>query len=154
MTAAAIKATFSDFKIIKSRNVAVLHFEVPLEGADAALAALGGLPQPASERWCGIARLTDEAAHKPDARERYAQKSPGEQAVIRAALLTKDDAFQQWIGGPTTNDPIAHASRAIRNHCGIDSRAELATNPEALQRFLDLEAKFKTERIYGPLAVR
>ena len=36
----AIKATFSDFKLIKGRKVAQLIFEVPIEATDAALAAL------------------------------------------------------------------------------------------------------------------
>ena len=42
---AAIKATFSDFKLIKTRKVAQLVMEIPVEQADAALKALGGLHQ-------------------------------------------------------------------------------------------------------------
>lgn len=150
MTAAATKATFSDFRIVKGRKVAQLVFEVPLEGADAALAALGGLPQPATERWCGIARLTEEAARKPDARERYAQASEGEQAVVRSNLLTGDGGFQQWCRATTPQQ----AGEYIRIKCGIKSRAELATNAEALRRFLDMEARFKSERQFGPHAAR
>lgn len=164
MTAAATKATFSDFRIVKGRKVAQLVFEVPLEGADAALAALGGLPQPATERWCAIARLTEEAARKPDARERYAQMSEGEQAVTRATLLCKDLVFQNWIipNGSNTyvevDNPMdyipAVAAVHLRKKLGIKSRAELATNAEALARFLALEARFKSERAFGPHATR
>ncbi len=37
-----ICATFSDFRLVKGRKVCQLVCEVPLEQADAALAALGG----------------------------------------------------------------------------------------------------------------
>jgi hypothetical protein len=47
---AAIKATFSDFRLIKGRKQAQLVLEVPIEQADNALAALGGIPQPHSDR--------------------------------------------------------------------------------------------------------
>ena len=60
----AIKAAFSDFRIVKGRKVAQLIFEVPLEAANSALAALGGLPMPDGEMWAGIARLDDKVASK------------------------------------------------------------------------------------------
>jgi hypothetical protein len=58
---AAIQASFSDFRLIKGRKTAQLILEIPIEGADAALAALGGIPQPHSERWVGVARLNGVA---------------------------------------------------------------------------------------------
>lgn len=158
MAAAATRATFSDFRIVKGRKVAQLVFEVPLEGADAALAALGGLPQPAAERWCGIARLTDEAAHKPDARERYAQSSEGKQAVTRAALLCSESGFQGWIGVPPElrgrEERASEGAMMLRARLGIGSRQDIAADPDALKRFLDLEARFKSETRFGPHATR
>ena len=160
MTAAAIRATFSDFRIVKGRKVAQLVFEVPLEGADDALASLGGLPQPAAERWCGIARLTEEAAAKPDARERYAQKPEGEQAVARAGILCEDYDFQHWIapaGHMHAADQVArgrHARSHLVDRLQIASRSDLARDADALQRFLALEARFKSERRYGHHAAR
>lgn len=146
MTAAATRATFSDFRIVKGRKVAQLVFELPLEGADEALAALGGLPQPATERWFAIARLTDEAAQKPTPKERYDAADEGEKAVVRANLLTGDPAFQKWCDAITP----AQAGDYIRVKCGIKSRGELATNPEALKRFLALETRYR----YGDHATR
>ena len=55
----AIAGTFSDFRLIKGRKVAQFIIEVPLETADQALAALGGIPNPHAEKWVGIARLKD-----------------------------------------------------------------------------------------------
>src|ERR1043165_3840449 len=68
MTAAAFQATYSDVKLIKSRKVVQIVFEIPLEGWDAASLALGGMPNPAAEVWCGIARLEtpgDEQSCRP-----------------------------------------------------------------------------------------
>lgn len=151
MTPAATKACFSDFRIVKGRKVCQLVFELPIEAADEALQALGGLPQPATERWFGIARLTEEAARKPDARERYANASEGEQAVTRAALLCEDEDFCGWVrtraGSIFSRSGVTYW---LREQCGIKSRAELATNPDALKRFLELETRFR----YGDHATR
>lgn len=58
---AAIQATFSDFKTVKTRSVAQLVFEIPIEQADMALKALGGVPQPQAEQWVAVARLNEKA---------------------------------------------------------------------------------------------
>lgn len=148
--AAAITGSFADFKIIRTRSVCQLVIEVPLEQADAALAALGGVPQPATERPVAVARLVSEKERKPDARERYAQLSEGEQAVARAGLLAADPAFQESVGVTGEDD----AADYIRNHCGITTRRSLAVDGGALRRFLVLEARFKSERRFGPHATR
>lgn len=64
---AATLATFSDFRIVKTRKLAQFVFEVPIEDADKALAALGGLPRSDGERWCGIALITKSASPEADA---------------------------------------------------------------------------------------
>jgi hypothetical protein len=56
----AIKATFADFKIVKTRKLAQLIFEIPIEQADSALAALGGIPRSDAERWVAIALLVQQ----------------------------------------------------------------------------------------------
>lgn len=53
----AIAATFSDFKLVKTRGQAQFVFEVPVERADAVLTYLGGLPKSGNEVWIGFARL-------------------------------------------------------------------------------------------------
>lgn len=70
--------------------------------------------------------------------------TPGEKAVTRAALLCKDTRFQLWQGRNRRPKyrTEEHAAQFIRFHCGIGSRAELATNPNALSRFLKLEAQY------------
>lgn len=55
--AAAFRATYSEWKLVKTRGVVQVIFEVPLAEHDTAYQALGGMPDPAKERWFGIARL-------------------------------------------------------------------------------------------------
>lgn len=149
-TKSAIAGSFADFRIVKSRGVAQLVIEIPLEHADEALAALGGVPQPATERWVGIARLTDEAARKPDARERYAASDEAKQAVARAGILASDAAFQRWCRA----DGEQAAIRFIREQCAVKSRADIAADPDALARFLALEGRYRSETRFGPHATR
>lgn len=57
MTEAIIQATFPDYKRIKTRKVAQLVFEVPLEMLHDTIAKLGGEPSMHEDTWCAIARL-------------------------------------------------------------------------------------------------
>lgn len=89
----AILATFADFKLVKSRAVAQLVFEVPVEQADAALTALGGLPRADLERWAGIAPLKvpaerEQAATVASADAESAKGSPrsADRAIAEASL--------------------------------------------------------------------
>jgi hypothetical protein len=52
----AIRATFSQYAMVKTRGVLVLHMEVPLEQQAEVFKVLG-YPLPGEEVWCGIARL-------------------------------------------------------------------------------------------------
>jgi hypothetical protein len=124
-TPTAIRATFSQYAMVKTRGVLVLHMEVPLEKQAEVFAVLG-YPLPGEEVWCGIARLVPPdqqrgvrraengtgAQKTAPAREddpptritpsergkaRYASASDMERARTRAALLPKDPRFQQWV---------------------------------------------------------
>jgi len=66
MTAAAFRGTYADFKLIKTRGVVSISFEVPVEQAQTVLDVLGGMPVAASEVWCGIARLQKEVMRNDD----------------------------------------------------------------------------------------
>ena len=137
---AAIKATFADFKLIKGRKCAQLVFEVPLEAADAALATLGGLPRPDAERWFAIARLdlSKTATAAPSEPEKVRKPFETLQAPQQAALRSNDPNFQRFIRAVDADD----AADLIRNHCGIKSRAELATNDNAAKAWRALDDEF------------
>ena len=71
----------------------------------------------------------------------YLEKTPGEQAVMRAGILANDIAFQDWlkVDGPEL------AAAYIRTACGVQSRSEFATVPAALLTFLTMEVTFKQQ---------
>jgi hypothetical protein len=124
-----IQATYSDLKVVKTRKVAQLIFEIPLEQFNEAMAVLGGAPLPDSEVWVAIARLNDHATAQPTAEtgpSRFSDKpaqdpsrpnkpekpdKPRPEAnqphktwfeqppVVRAAMRCKDVRFQQWLHG-------------------------------------------------------
>lgn len=126
--AAATLATFSDFRLVKGRKVAQLVFEIPIEQADAALNALGGLPQPAQETWCGIARVNHKAAPEPPKeRRRWDELSYAEQAGIRC----NEPQFQRFCLdlGYKGEANAETAANIVRTECYVNSRSELDTAP-------------------------
>lgn len=71
MTApAAFSAAYSDWKLIKTRGVVQVIFEMPVEESHLAYAALGGMPDQNQSVWCAIARLTEGKEVVPDTAER------------------------------------------------------------------------------------
>lgn len=150
---AVISGSYADFKIIKSRGVAQIVIEVPIEQAERAIAAFG-LPVGGSEIHVAIARLAigarDTAGHsQADASERakaiYQASSPGEQARARSILLCRDPDFQAW--AEATDE--AEAATFIRRKCRVNTRAAFATNPAALEQFLALEREYKASIRFG-----
>src|SRR6185437_15843130 len=144
---AAIRACFAEWRMVKTRKVLTLCFEVPLEQQAEVLTILGA-PMPDAEIWCGIARLNEGPATKSDradaAKLRYAAQSPQEQAVTRAAMLPKNPMFREWLteytgwlSGEMTEE---EAAWSIRHECGVDSRRELSTDAGAYKAFLALES--------------
>jgi hypothetical protein len=136
MTDAAFQATFSDFKLVKTRKVGQFVFEVPVEQIDGALKVLGGMPRADAEAWVGIARLTGPKAASETS---VAPKTPGEKAVIRAALLCKEPEFQRFLNAKDEE----HAATLLRVRLNIKSRGLLASDSEALDLFLTLEGNYR-----------
>jgi hypothetical protein len=150
---AVISGSYADFKIIKSRGVAQIVIEVPIEQAEKAIAAFG-LPVGGSEIHVAVARLavgsTDTAGHhSPDASERakavYQASSPGEQARARSVVYCRDPDFQAW--AQCTDE--AEAATFIRRKCRVNTRAAFATNAHALEQFLAMEREFKDSVRFG-----
>ena len=50
------EATYSDWKVLKTRGVVAITFEVPIEAEGLAYTALQGMPNSAEEKWFVIAR--------------------------------------------------------------------------------------------------
>ena len=146
---AAFKATFSDFRLIKGRKVAQLIFELPIEGCDAALEAMGGVPQPHEERWAAIARIdlkAVSAAPEPlKERRSWSDLSYAQQAGIRC----NEPDFWKFIGEVCdvgTFEDIKSpegAASFVRIHCNVESRAHIKPNTPPGIRWRDLDVKYE-----------
>jgi hypothetical protein len=142
---AAIQASFADFRLIKGRKQAQIILEIPIEGADAALAALGGIPQPQSERWLAVARLNGAA--KPDLEPKEKRKWDDLKSSMQAAIRCNEPAFQRFMrevyDSEAHGDDDEDAANAVRYICGVDSRSGLNDNREAAERWKDLDRSYQ-----------
>ncbi len=160
----AILATFSDFKTVKTRSTAQLIFEIPIDQADHALKMLGGIPQPAEERWCGIALAPKERKEKSWKELGEAIKPPkrafrdmplSQQAALRCHDMGQFYDFLME-RNPQLSDFVSwDAAQEVRDICGVSSRSELDTNDLAAAKWRKLEADFQayltTERYSGQI---
>lgn len=161
----AFRATFSDMKLVKTRQVAQLIFEIPIEEFDAAYEVLGGMPVPAKERWFGIAAIkepqrkeadpksTDRTPVKPQpeldtapagvkrAKIGWNDMQPAAQAGIRC-----DDAvfwaFLNETRKYDVDDPTG-AAEAVREICGVNSRVEFGTDHRKRVLWHQLDVEFQ-----------
>lgn len=174
MTApSAFKATFADFRLIKGRKVAQVIVEVPLEEADNALAALGGLPRPDLDRWVAVARLNSppgastsepasathgespsDAAGDADASpSTKSAPAPGEHKPKRERTLAEkvwfrcnDKKFWEWLysKGRVTGS-AQDAAHWVRHECGVKSRAEILPDTAAAAAWIKLETQYLSD---------
>jgi hypothetical protein len=134
---AVIAGTFADCKLIKTRSALQLIIEVPIEQADQALTALGGVPQPGKEKPVAVARLNSHAIEPPAKKGTLAQQ---------AGILCGDVRFLKFIAekyphiGSPENDFEAAAS--VRAICGVESRAQFDSDPAAGQRWRSMKGAF------------
>lgn len=149
----ALSGTYADLKFIKTRSVAQLVIEVPIENANDVVSLLG-VPTPGSEVWVAVARLNRSAGHadtavasQPGALRQHdgSPKSEGERAVQRAGMLPSNETFRLWLGRIKGNDARvdkAYAEQYIRDFCGVKSRREIGSSPEARAKLDHLLADF------------
>jgi hypothetical protein len=140
-TPAAIQGTFSDFRTVKGRKVAQLVIEVPVEQADAALRALGGVPQPHDPKWVAIARLDPKAASKaeePKERKAWADLPPAQQCAIRCG----EPEFLRFLTSKYEYTANESAADIVRDICGVNSRAEINTNHKARMVWFGLDTEY------------
>ena len=153
MTDNAFKATFCDVKLLKGRKQAQLVFEVPIEEVDAALAVLGGMPQPMKEAWVGIARLDPESTpEKAPIKPEKPVPAKGEKAPFdslpypqQAGILCADTTFQHFIGAISQDEAVQGLYKAL----GIKSRSEIAPMSAAEREWTKLVGVYRSWLRYG-----
>lgn len=130
MTAAAVSCTFSDFRIVKGRKVVQIILECPLEQADHALLALGGIPMPDQTRWVAVARMQSPAPEPAKEPRPWKSLPYCQQASIRI----NDPKFREWL----QLSSVEEADQWVKARCGVGSKRDLdgigRTSWEALDR--------------------
>ncbi len=69
-------------------------------------------------------------------------KSEGERALIRCALLCKDERFLEWVDRHPLYQPGQSAAGFVRDRCGITTRSQIATDPAVMRRWLQIETAY------------
>lgn len=163
--AAAFRACYSDWKVIKTRKIVSIAFEVPIEHADLAYQALGGMPNPAAEVWCGIARIQEaspDLSGDPNIARADGSTTAGRPAPVeesratkrnwadlppqtQAAIVGAEPAF--WRFAQEQHETIvrneAHAAEFIRQFCHVESRKDLATDHRARVLWHGLQDQYR-----------
>lgn len=144
---AALRGTFSDFKLIRGRKVAQLVIEVPIEQADAALQALGGIPNPADERWVAVARLQPEAKQAPaetdeeGRRRRFHEMNPAAQI----AMSCQSPSFREFLRAREgyLHDDAQTCDAWVKAILGIHSKGEVKPGSEAFAKWNELRGNYE-----------
>lgn len=97
----------------------------------------------------GAPATPDTDGHHPSSpRPAGEPKTPGERAVIRAALLPKDERFRAWLSAKWYRDAPGiideeTAVRSLRNICcDCNSRRLIAEVPKYMDRFIQMETEY------------
>lgn len=144
MTEAVTKGTYSDLKFVKSRKVAQITVEIPIEQADDFISAFG-TPRPDKETWVALARLDGSATEtKPEPRKTSLAQKAGIlcndtmfQAYLRETYTAAWDELHQGLHAPDV------AAELVRSITTVQSRAEFDVNHAAAQRFNAMLGKYE-----------
>lgn len=173
MTAAAFRATFTDWRLIKGRKVVQVVLEVPVELADQAYQVLGGMPNPAESVWCAVARLQttkDGDAHSnvhpglperhdtPPAQHRTAEREKRSwnelSAAAQSGMRCNEMPFQRYLRehhplmwtelARVMDDDKKIAAEIVRHICDVPTRADITPdNPKAMTAWTDLNNDYR-----------
>jgi hypothetical protein len=156
----AFRATFADLKVIKTRQCVQIILEVPTEQFDAAYEVLGGLPNPAAERWFAVAALAQDskpASERPQAvvldkpqlggKRDWRDMPPSQQAALRCnnvmfTAFLKEERSDDW------HEAGADPAECVRIICNVASRSLLDTEHRARVVWKQLDDQFQAwERV-------
>lgn len=163
---AACVATYSDAKFIKSRSVLQVVLEIPIERANEFFRFFG-TPSPQAETWVAIARLNvgreqlaagvADVTGKSESIDRAGHPVDRHPLARDAAIRCGDEFFQSYLErnyglrmpGPMNKDK---AAAIVRDLCGVKSRSQLDSEPQAADKWRAVVAmfgKYSNQRLMG-----
>ena len=137
---AAFRGTYADWRLVKTRAVIQVIFEVPLADADAAYDVLGGMPDSSKERWFGIAALQAPKLQEPERRD-WRDVQPSAQAAMRGDQPEFWAFLREEYSERVANKDDAATS--VRKICHVNSRAHFNTNQAALILWHQLDTEYQ-----------
>lgn len=143
---AAILATFSDWRTVKSRKQLQIILEAPMEKQGEILTILGA-PDPSNPKWVAIA-LLDKKLMEGQAPKGGVTTQDYSKLIQRAGILCTEPAFWRFMqtqGYPGCKDEHACAD-AMRMTLDVGSRRDLATNADARFKFQLLTERYQAWR--------
>lgn len=137
MPPAATRAVYADYRRVKGRKVHQVVFEIPSELWPEAYAFLGE-PNIETSDWYAIAKLRPEVVA-----EKW-KPSPPLHPAAQCALTCQQPSFWQFIREKQNYecDSEEEAATYVRRFLIVNSRADLATNAKARQRWQFLESAY------------
>ena len=141
-SATAFSGSYCDMRFVKSRKVAQIVVEIPIEQAAAFVAAFGA-PDPAKECPVALARLVAEP--KQEAPKRKFGDLPASQ---QAAMRCNEVGFQRFIVQrlrdakrpvPGDESDADRAARYVREWCCVDSRSDIMAGRFTGDRWKELD---------------
>lgn len=173
MRQAAFKATYSDWKLVKTRGVIQVVFEVPLADSDMAYDVLGGMPDASKEHWFGIAAIQSaettrrrevvrsDAKHsntgtmatsievRPDQDHPPPDRAKRDwrdlQPQQQAGIRCEEPSFEAFLKEERADDwhEAQEAAECVRLICGVSSRSELGNNQKARTIWHQLDEQYQ-----------
>lgn len=139
MNERAVAGTYADFKIVKTRNVAQMIIEIPLENGNDVVSKFG-LPDPHTEKWVAVAMLQTNLINRND---------QANKAIQAAGILCQSKQFGRYlkeqVGLPEVDPDVPSTIEdGLRAMLGVKSRTELHTNADAIKAFYRIEGEYKS----------
>ena len=131
---AAITGDYTDLRFVKGRKVCQVVIEIPIEAGEQFVKAFG-TPNPATGVPVAIARLDPNAT----------PERKGGKLAQKAGILCAEGGFRAFLNevhGYQTSS-ADDAAEAVRELCGVSSRAELDHNQEAARFFTEFEKRYR-----------
>lgn len=154
-----IQGNYCDLQFVRTRSVAKISIEIPIERAAEFVAAFGA-PNPATECAVALARINPAKASEKPASEaptqdnqpvqkigrRFKELPMATQAGMRCAEASfqkflEERYFKQWAATDAETGAEC-AAQVVRSLCGVESRSAIKTDTEAGARWLKLMLHF------------
>jgi hypothetical protein len=140
MTDAAMQAQYTHLDFVPTRKVAKIILEIPIEQADAFIAAFGA-PRTDKSVPVAIARLDMKAV---------AEKPKGGKLAQRAGIVCGEPGFKKYL---LSHHPYIEAlgtpAQYLRSYCGVVSRAELDHDAGAAKLFDEMMREYSAWQSHG-----